>query len=144
MKFARTSRVTTCRTRNLLGGRLGASHCELPQRRIVLRAACGRGFFFQRLLVYKRHFGPLLFQAQFHQRGKREAVEFITQHPVLVVSLVKIAVLLFVVMTAWRTSPGLSEKLLRTSSRAGAPITLARTDCFSRWPTASNSFSKRT
>ena len=60
----------------------------------------GRGFFFTRLSLYQRHPGPLLFQAHFDERGKREAVEFITQHPVLVVSLVKIAVLLFVVMTA--------------------------------------------
>ena len=67
---------------------------------IVLRRARGRGFFFTRLSVYERHPGPLLFQAHFDERGKRDAVEFISQHPVLVVSLVKIAVLLFVVMTA--------------------------------------------
>ena len=51
--------------------RLGDCHRELPECRIVLRSARRRGFLFQRLLVYKRHAGPLLFQAHFHQRGKR-------------------------------------------------------------------------
>ena len=73
---------------------------ELQGRGTVLRRARRRGFLFARLFVYERHPGPLLFQAHFDERGKRDAVEFISQHPVLVVSLVKIAVLLFIVMTA--------------------------------------------
>jgi NADH-quinone oxidoreductase subunit H len=41
-----------------------------------------------------------LLQAEFNKRGKGSAVEFIAQHPILVVSLVKIVVLLFVLLTA--------------------------------------------
>ena len=57
-------------------------------------------FFLTGLFVYERHPGPLLFQAHFDERGQRDTVEFISQHPVLVVSVVKIVVLLFIVMTA--------------------------------------------
>ncbi len=46
------------------------------------------------------------------QRGKRDTVEFITQHPVLVVSLVKIAVLLFIVMTALAYLTWLERKVI--------------------------------
>ena len=60
----------------------------------------GTGFLVQRFSVYERHPGALLFQTQIDQRGQRYAVEFVAQHPVLVVSLVKIVVLLFVLMTA--------------------------------------------
>ena len=64
--------------------------------------------------------GPLLFQAHFHQRGKREAVDFISQHPVLVASLVKIAVLLFIVMTALAYLTWFERKVVaRIQSRWG-------------------------
>ena len=81
-------------------GRFGTCDRLEQSARGVVRRARRRGFFFTRLSVYERHPGSLLFQAHFDERGKTDAVEFITQHPVLVVSLVKIAVLLFIVMTA--------------------------------------------
>ncbi len=63
-------------------------------------APAGAIFSSQDYALHQWHAGPLLLQAQFLQRGQREAVEFVAQHPVLVVSLVKIVVLLFVLMTA--------------------------------------------
>ncbi len=81
-------------------------------RRGVLRRARGHSFLFTGLFVYERHPGPLLFQAHFDERGKTDAVEFISQHPVLVVSVVKIAVLLFIVMTALAYLTWLERKVI--------------------------------
>ena len=68
---------------------------DLPARGSNVRCARWQHFLFARFSLYQRHPGSLLFQAHFEQRGKRHTVDFIAQHPVLVVSLVKIVVLLF-------------------------------------------------
>ena len=99
MKSASMWRATVFRIPALLAG---GSECNAESKPLERRTTCAarRDFFFTRLSLYERHPGPLLFQAHFDERGKRDTVEFISQHPVLVVSIVKIAVLLFIVMTA--------------------------------------------
>src|SRR5262249_12322307 len=60
----------------------------------------------------KRHPGSLLFQAHIHKRGKRGTVEFVSQHPVLVASIIKVAVLLLIVMTALAYLTWLERKVI--------------------------------
>ncbi len=84
---------------SLLGGGAPQSAATCKASEPSVRRARGKYFFGQRFSLYQRHPGPLLFQAHFYQRGKRYAVDFITQHPVLVVSLAKIVVLMFLLMT---------------------------------------------
>ena len=92
--------------------RLRTGDGNIESLRAVARRACGSRFSSQRLFVYERHPGSLLFQAHFDERGKTDAVEFISQHPVLVVSIGKIAVLLFIVMTALAYLTWLERKVI--------------------------------
>ena len=112
MKSGRMSRATIFRLRESAGRRIGTCDGHEQGARGGVRRARGHNFLFTGLFVYERHPGPLLFQAHFDERGKTDAVEFISQHPVLVASVVKIAVLLFIVMTALAYLTWLERKVI--------------------------------
>ena len=101
MKFARTSPAMIFRRPicSAGGSELAAASLQQSWNRLTTLPA-GAVFSSNDYLFTSGTLGRYCSKLTSTQRGKREAVEFITQHPVLVVSLVKIAVLLFVVMTA--------------------------------------------
>ena len=87
---------------SLLGGRRGSRNRSSCKVNGIDLTTCRPARFFRRhdYLFTSGTLGRYCSRLTSDQRGKRCAVEFVTQHAVLVVSLVKIAVLLFVVMTA--------------------------------------------
>ena len=87
---------------SLLAG--GAEHATAPCQTVGTRHTTRRPARFSRRndsLFTSGTLGRYCSKLKSHQRGERHAVnEFVAQHPVLVVSLVKIVVLLFVLLTA--------------------------------------------